>query len=234
MIVNGIDLAKKYGNRVIWLNQTIKPRNVITYTDWLDNAHDPVKYKENKYTDFEIYIDMLVKGNTKEECEITLSSILADFDSGIIKLDNMQFQYKFNFKSENNREIVKRWLYHYEITLNGYCKMGQEETITFTGTTYKFDVKGTAETPAVLSLTSDIGLNYLTITGLTEEPITINEVQINSKLLVDGENEKITENGISITNKCYFWEFPRLLPGEANITLSSSCAATLKYYPRYK
>ena len=51
MIVNGIDLKKKYSN-VVWLSQTIKPRNVTTYTNWLDSGILPVKTKKNKYTDF--------------------------------------------------------------------------------------------------------------------------------------------------------------------------------------
>lgn len=45
MIVNGIDLKKKYSN-VVWLSQTIKPRNVTTYTNWLDSGILPVKTKK--------------------------------------------------------------------------------------------------------------------------------------------------------------------------------------------
>lgn len=233
MIVNDVNLKTKYGSKVIWLKQEVKPRNVVTYTNWLDNAHDPVKYRENRYTDFEIYMDMLIKGSTKEECEKIMSNLMNDFDSGILQLDNMNFLYKFDFKIDN-REIVRRWLYHYEITLSGYAKMGTQESLSFTGTTYAFNVKGTAKTPAVLYLSSDIGLNYLTISGMTDEPITVNNVELGSQIVIDGEQGIITENSDNIAGKCDFWEFPALKPGTVQITLSSSCTAELKYYPRYK
>ena len=49
MIVNNsnanIDLRKKYKN-VVWLSQTVKPRNVTTYTNWLDSGILPVKTKK--------------------------------------------------------------------------------------------------------------------------------------------------------------------------------------------
>ena len=59
---------------------------------------------------------MLIKGSSKEECEITMSKLLNDFDSGELELDDMQFIYDFDFKSEE-KEIVKRWLYSYKINL---------------------------------------------------------------------------------------------------------------------
>ncbi len=233
MIVNNTDLKIKYKNNLIWLNQTIQPRNVTTYTNWLDEGFDPVKYKANKYTDFEIYIDMLVKGNTKEECELLMSSLLLDFDSGTLQLDDMQFMYRFDLKSEN-RELIKRWLYHYEITLTAYCKLGVPENLSFSGREYTFNAKGTSETPAVISLLSDIGLVNLIIEGLTEEAIEIKSVGANSTILIDGENCTITENGENILNKTELWEFPRLKPGINILKLSSECSVNISYYPRYK
>ena len=61
MIVNksnaNIDLRKKYKN-VTWLSQTVKPRNVVTYVDWLAESFLPAKSKPNRYTDFEICKEM--------------------------------------------------------------------------------------------------------------------------------------------------------------------------------
>lgn len=233
MIVNGVDLHEKYKKNVTWLSQTIQPRNVITYTDWLDTGIDPVKIKPNRYTDFEIYIDMLIKGNSKEECEWLMSSMLSEFDSGVVKLDDMEFQYTFDFKSEN-RELVKRWLYHYELTLTGYNKLGVRQSTDFTGTDQTFTVAGTDKTPLVLTVSSNIGLNSLTIEGLTEQAFTISEVQKDSKIVIDGENCTITENGENILGKTDLWEFPQAEPGSRTLKLSSVCTANLSYYPRYR
>lgn len=233
MIVNGTDLRKKYGANVMWLSQTVKNRNVTVFTNWLDTGFAPVKCKPNKYTDFEIIIDMLINGTTKEECELIMSSILSDFDTGLVQLDNMEFTYKFDFAAEE-KELVKRWKYSYKITLSGYCKLGKKERIEFSGTDFTFDVKGTADTPAVITLSSDIALNTLSVSGITPDAITINAVQRNSKIILNGEDPAITEDGNNILKKCDLWDFPVLHPGENIIKLSSICTAEIEYYPRYK
>ena len=104
----------------------------------------------------------------------------------------MEFQYTFDFKSEN-RELVKRWFYHYELTLTGYSKLGTRQSVDFTGTEQTFTVPGTDKTPLVLAVSSNIALNSLTIEGLTEQEFTITEVQKDSKIVIDGENCTITE-----------------------------------------
>lgn len=231
MIVNGIDIIKKYNNGVIWLSQTIKPRTVINYTNWLDNAYDPVEYRENSYQDFEICIDMVIKGSSMLECETIRSELLKDFNSGIIQLD-MTFSHRFTLKSEAV-EMLNKWKYRYKITLTAFNKLGPQEILGFTGTEYEFDVKGTAKTPAVLLLSSDIGLNDLTIKGVTEEDIVISQVQSNSSIVIDGEKCCITENEENILNKSELWEFPELSPGSTKITLSNECTVQVSYYPRY-
>lgn len=232
MIVNDVDLKNKYGEKIVWLSQTINPRTVNVFNNWLDKAIDPVKYKDTKYTEFEIYIEMLIKGKSKEECEILMSSIMADFESGIVQLDNMQFMYKFDLANEN-REIKKQWLYHYEITLNGYAKLGTPKNISFTETEYTFEIEGTAKTPAVLSLSSDIALSYVTIEGLTEDAITISDIGRNTNVIIDGESCTVTEDGTDIFEKTDLWEFPLLKPGKTTIKLSTECTCKLSYYPRY-
>ena len=232
MIVNGVNLREKFKGNVIWLNQTVKPRNVTTYVDWLDNAIDPQKSKSNKYTDFEIYIDVIVKAENKEKCEVLISELIKIFDSGEVALDNMQFTYGFNSVKEE-RELIRRWEYHVELTLTAYNKKGTQETINFTGTTKTFTAKGTADTMAVLSVSSTVGLNSLTITGLTQKPITVQNIAINTPVIINGEKCTVEENNKNIFGRTNLWEFPVIKPGQNTITLSSACSCTLTYKPRY-
>jgi phage-related protein len=236
MIVNksnaNIDLRKKYKN-VTWLSQTVKPRNVITYVDWLEESFLPAKSKPNRYTDFEICIEMLVKGKSKEECELTMSSIMSDFDSGELQLDNMNFTYDFDFKSED-RELVKRWLYSYKINLNAYSKKGILRTVEFTGKEKTLVMEGTAKSPAIVTITPDIALVSLTVAGLTDEAITIKDIARNAKVVIDGQNCMITENGRNILDKTDLWEFPRLMPGKNIITLDNSCSVKIEYRAFYR
>ncbi len=236
MIVNksnaNIDLRKKYKN-VTWLSQTVKPRNVVTYVDWLAESFLPAKSKPNRYTDFEICIEMLVKGKSKEECELTMSSIMSDFDSGELQLDNMNFTYDFDFKSED-RELVKRWLYSYKINLNAYSKKGILRTVEFTGKEKTLVMEGTSKSPAIVTITPDIALVNLTVTGITDEAITIKDIARNAKVVIDGQNCTITENGQNILDKTDLWEFPRLMPGKNIITLDNSCSVKIDYRAFYR
>lgn len=236
MIVNNsnanIDLRKKYKN-VTWLSQTVKPRNVVTYVDWLAESFLPAKSKPNRYTDFEICIEMLVKGKSKEECELTMSSIMSDFDSGELQLDNMNFTYDFDFKSED-RELVKRWLYSYKINLNAYSKKGILRTVEFTGKEKTLVMEGTAKSPAIVTIIPDIALVSFTVTGITDEAITIKDIARNAKVVIDGQNCTITENGRNILDKTDLWEFPRLMPGKNIITLDNSCSVKVDYRAFYR
>lgn len=236
MIVNNsnanIDLRKKYKN-VVWLSQTIKPRNVTTYVDWLEESFLPAKSKSNRYTDFAICIEMLVKGESKEECELTMSSIMSDFDSGELQLDNMNFTYDFDFKSED-RKLVKRWLYSYKINLNAYSKKGILRTVEFTGKEKTLVMEGTAKSPAIVTIIPDIALVSLAVTGITDEAITIKDIARNAKVVIDGQNCMITENGRNILDKTDLWEFPRLMPGKNIITLDNSCSVKIDYRAFYR
>ena len=156
---------------------------------------------------------MLIIGENASEYELVRSNLLQDLDSGRIHLDGMEFSHDFCMKSENITQLNETKC-RYEITLTGFNKLGEQQNIRFTGTTYQFYVSGTENTPAILTLSSNIGLNSLTVEGLTEESITINQVQ----------KDSVTD----------LWEFPKISPGTATITLSSECTAQLTYYPRYK
>ena len=227
-----IDLRKKYKN-VTWLSQTVKPRNVVTYVDWLEESFLPAKSKPNRYMDFEICIEMLVKGKSKEECELTMSSIMSDFDSGELQLDNMNFTYDFDFKSED-RKLVKRWLYSYKINLNAYSKKGILRTVEFTGKEKTILMEGTTKSPAIVTITPDIALVSLTVKGITDEAITIKDIARNAKIVIDGQNCTITENGRNVLDKTDLWEFPRLMPGKNIITLDNSCSVKIDYRAFYR
>ena len=162
-----------------------------------------------------------------------MSSIMSDFDSGELQLDNMNFTYDFDFKSED-RELVKRWLYSYKINLNAYSKKGILRTVEFTGKEKTLVMEGTSKSPAIVTITPDIALVNLTVTGITDEAITIKDIARNAKVVIDGQNCTITENGQNILDKTDLWEFPRLMPGKNIITLDNSCSVKVDYRAFYR
>ncbi len=69
MKINGIDLKEKYRDKIRIGQQTIREREVINYTDWLDTAITPTEEKKPKCKFFDIEMEFIVIGETKTEAE---------------------------------------------------------------------------------------------------------------------------------------------------------------------
>ena len=97
------------------------------------------------------------------------------------------------------------------------------------------------ETPCIIQITPLNDNSNLTITGIArdpitgeDEPVTIKNLKKSIPVIVDGETCTVTQQGANKYPETDFWEFPSLLPGENQITLSNAAnTVTIKYRPRY-
>lgn len=97
------------------------------------------------------------------------------------------------------------------------------------------------ETPCIIEITALNDNSELTITGVArdpitgeDEPITIKNLKKDIPVIVNGETCTVTQQGANKYPETDFWEFPSLLPGENQITLSNNTnTVTIKYRPRY-
>lgn len=122
MIVDGKDLTKKYKGKIKFGQQTIQPRQVNTYTEWLDHNADPTRswFPETRF--FEVQIEMIVSGSTKTEAELRISEVVNDFVTGsMIRLDNVDINISAEVTGVE-KEFIKRWDYKVTITMQGWEK----------------------------------------------------------------------------------------------------------------
>ena len=63
--------------------------------------------------------------------------------------------------------------------------------------------------------------------------IVIDNVKAGSKIIIDGLNKLITENGKNAFGRSNLRKFPSLMAGENTITLNTDIEAYLYYYPVY-
>ena len=97
------------------------------------------------------------------------------------------------------------------------------------------------ETPCIIEITAIQDNSELTITGVARDPITgedepiiVKNLKKDIPVIVDGETCTVTQQGANKYPETDFWEFPSLLPGENQITLSNALnTVTIKYRPRY-
>lgn len=242
MKINGIDLKEKYGDKIRIGQQTIREREVINYTDWLDTAIIPVEGKKPKCKFFDIEMEFIVIGETKTEAEKNASSIISELSQGKLELDNMNLMFEGELK-EYSKEFLKRWSYELIVKWKAWGKNEKEEIISFSSESKKIIVPGNLETPCIIELipTGDI-LTYLLkacardpVTGEPED-ILIKNLRQGKKVVIDGENCTVTEDGKNKFADTEMWEFPSLVLGENTLTFVSSsvpCEVTIKYKPRY-
>lgn len=94
---------------------------------------------------------------------------------------------------------------------------------------------GTAAAPCRLTVIPQNDVMLMTIIGLSDEPIKMNQVKSKQILVIDGIDRTVTLDGVEAFDKYDAWEFPRLLPGTNDITITDSKTATvsIEYQPRY-
>ena len=134
MIVDGKDLTKKYKGKIKFGQQTIQPRQVNTYTEWLDHNADPTRswFPETRF--FEVQIEMIVSGSTKTEAELRISEVVNDFVTGsMIRLDNVDINISAEVTGVE-KEFIKRWDYKVTITMQGWEKSTEQITVAVNGT----------------------------------------------------------------------------------------------------
>lgn len=102
-------------------------------------------------------------------------------------------------------------------------------------TTFTIDNQGSLATPCVLTMSPLENIDSITITGLSKEPIILNQLKVGSVYRINGETGEITENGRNCIEKYVAWELPSLQPGmnTISITLLPRLEGTLDFAFRY-
>lgn len=89
------------------------------------------------------------------------------------------------------------------------------------------------ETPVIIELTPAGNLASVSLAGFGED-ITLANLTGGKTVILDGEKGLITEDGLNKWQDFESWGFPRLIPGENIITLSSDTLdITVKFKPRW-
>lgn len=94
---------------------------------------------------------------------------------------------------------------------------------------------GTAPAPCKITIIPKVDFISLTITGLSESPITVSQIKTNDVLVIDGEARRVLINDRDAFSHYDAWEFPKVQPGVNAISISNASQATIQieYDTRY-
>lgn len=244
MKINSIDLKEKYGKKIRIGQQTINPRSITTYTDWLDEMSRPIVGQSPQGKYFDVEVEMIVIGESKTDAELTVSNIIADCLQGTIELDDVDLTLEGEL-TEAEKDFVVKWQYSLKLTFQAWDKTEDRVTVTTSSTTLTFDVEGNVETPCVIEITPDNALGSLNISGAARDPVTgededivISSLTSGQTVTIDGEACTVMAGGENKFADTDMWQFPTLLPGSNTLTFTPSssavsCAVTITYKPRY-
>lgn len=230
MKINGIDISLFNG---IQLNDDIKISESENSSKWNKNHINPT-FDDNKFTFKCIDVTLLVIGTSKEEVKDNISNIVNLMrKKSIIKLNHYKNNFigsyescSINKKSPFAREVI--------LTIKGY-EESDETFIKISDTdNHIIDNNGTSITPCYLEIMPTFSYSSLIISGLSDDPIKINNITANKKIIIDGYTNKITENEINKFNDVELFEFPTLNVGNNIVKISDDRATlTVKWKERF-
>lgn len=103
------------------------------------------------------------------------------------------------------------------------------------GSSFVITNNGTAPAPCVITFIPKVDFIRLEIEGLSKEPIIVSNVKMDQVLVIDGENRSVLLDDKEAFEHYDAWEFPKLQPGQNNITIKNGVQASIsiEYNARY-
>lgn len=213
------------------LSRIIYPSETTINSEWNNNSLEPIIDKDIKRKFKKILIEIEFQGSV-EEIEIYKSNLLKEISISNIKFKNL-FNFYRGFMVSND---IKNKVNGFEIISIEMKVIEEEEqkTINFNkSNNLTLFTGGNDTTPAILEITPSVNVSTVNITGLGEE-ITLNNLTTNNTIIIDGVKGLITENGENKFKDYDSWGFPRLEPGENNISVDDNTLdIVIKYKPRW-
>lgn len=230
MLINNIDISK-YNARVLDVN--IQNSSISNLSDLdIKNKLLPL-FLKSKVALNHITVTLLINSLDKRQYYLDKSNLLSNMlESFDIYFKDRNLKFKCVLVNQTDQPSLRQIRGRFQLTFIGY-NLENEVIETINRITSKtIDVTGNIKVPIILEITPVIDMIDIKINGVSEDPLVIRNLKGNKKIIID--EGTVTEDGINKFNDTDMWEFPFLVPGKNNITLSKdTCNITIKYNPRY-
>src|SRR5699024_1683047 len=185
---------------------------------------------------FPIDLKIGIKGNDLEELEERISCLVANLNNSQIKFKDSLFYYDVIITSTNINEYSFDIMEDKEMTTLEFTLFANDKYENKTSTTISnndiITLQSTAKTPVKLELIPNENVEEIGIKGFGED-ITVKNLTKDKKVIIDGEKGLVTEEGQNKWNDYDSWGFPKLSPGENEISISEDIEITAIYSPRW-
>ena len=199
---------------------------------WLSKSLSPI-FPKQKFKFTSIEIKLYLKGKSESDVKNKVGSLIDK-----CKECNLNFEDDFYYKSflinSNTENTLRKDTKKLNLSFIGYSYKEEVTEVMNRITSKTINVSGNLETPAIVEITPTTALADITLEGLADDPIIIKNLTANKTVVLDGELQKVTVDGMNKYGDTDMWDFPRLNPGTNTITVNkNNCDIKIKYKPRY-
>lgn len=232
MLINNIDISK-YNARLLDVNiQNSSISNLSNFD--IKNKLLPL-FLKSKVSLNNITVTLLINSLDKRQYYLDKSNLLSGMlESFDIYFKDRNLKFKCVLVNQADQPSLRQIRGRFQLTFIGY-NLENEVIETINRVSYKtINALGNYTVPITIEITPIIDMIDFKITGLSEDSLILKNLKGNKTIIIDGINGTVTQDGINKFEDTEMWEFPFLVPGKNNITLSKdTCNITIKYNPRF-
>ena len=176
----------------------VQAADITSYDDWLRNAPLPTIVGRKEYYK-KVTISFFFRGLTKQAVMESMSNLIIALEYCTLQPDKTDFYYDCSIVSTNIKKYngIQQVL---EVELKAAYAYKPAVTETLTNITSKeITVLGNLATPAIVIITPSIDTVSVSLTGLSKNPIIINNLHANTPVVIDGEKCTVIEADIDTT-----------------------------------
>lgn len=231
MLINGIDISTFKAKQ---LNVDIQPSTINISREWVKKSLLPTSL--GKYISFKpIKVELLFQNETKDKVLLDVSNLMSKITDLVdLTLDGYSHKFRCFMDNSSIEKTIDNRVLKLLLEFQGF-EYGNEVVETANRVSTKsINVTGNLETPAIVEITPSIDIIDITIQGLDINPIVVKNLKQGKKVIINGEEGIILQDGVNKFADTVMWDFPKLKPGTNTITFSkNSCDLSIKYKPRW-
>lgn len=230
MLINNIDISK-FSGKV--LDVDIQNSNILNEFEDINNLI-PFFQKSRVKLNI-ITVTFLINSKDKRKYYLDKSNLLAEMlEPFEVYFKDRNLKFKCVLKGQTSQASLKQIRGKLQLTMYGYNIENEIEVDINKILSKEITIVGNKEVPAIVEVIPVVDIIDITLEGLADDPIKIKNLKQNKKVVLDGELQTITVDGVNKYGDTDMWDFPSLKPGVNIIKISrTDCNIKIKYKPRF-
>lgn len=232
MLINNIDISN-YNARVLEVN--IQNSSISNISDFETKNKLIPLFLNSEVNLNKITVILLVDSLDKKQYYLDKSNLIKNmlnvFD---IYFKDRNLRFKCVLLEQSDKPSLRQIRGALQLNIIGY-NIENEVIEVLDGIKSKtISVGGNSNIPCIVEITPTTDMIDITIQGLNEGPIIVENLKANKTIVIDGVKGTVTQDGINKFLDTDMWEFPYLVPGTNTINVDKdTCNIRIVYNARF-